>query len=146
MGEPIGKIDYSDPEVAALMKEHQEATVKVLPSGFVSDYQNKWAGPLTMEGIGFGMFDEDSIKPVLESKSTYREWLDGDVKFRETVDINGLTETQKENIAKVDHLAQKYNEEIATVTVDTFDEQKFKRLQEISRTAVEIITKANDQS
>jgi hypothetical protein len=146
MGEPKGKIDYNDPEIAAVMEEHKEATTKVLPSGFVSDYQNKWAGPLTMTGIDFGMFDEKSIKPVLEPKSTYREWLSNDPQLDEKINLNNLSETQKENIAKVNQFAQKYNEEILSVTVDTFDEQKFKRLQEISRAAVEIITKANDQS
>lgn len=138
--------DFDNPEVAQTLDEHLRGTVEILPSGFVSDYQNKWAGPLTMEGIDFGMFDEDSIKPILEPKSTYDEWLNNDPQLKEKVDLNNLSETQKENIAKVDHLAQEYNEEIAAVTVDTFDEQKFKRLQEISRTAVEIITKANDQS
>jgi hypothetical protein len=144
MGEPKGTIDYNDPEIAALMEGHQKATVKVLPSGFISDYQNKWFGSLAVEGIDFGMFDEESIKPALEPKPTYYEWLSNDPQLKEKINLNNLSETQKENIAKVDHLAQKYNEEIATVTVDTFDEQKFKRLQEISQAAVEIITKVND--
>lgn len=145
MGE-ANKIDYDDPEIKRLMTEHLDGTIRVLPSGFVADYQNKWAGSLTMEGISFEMFDENGIKPLLAAKPTYDEWLEGDQQANQNANLDGLTEIQKQNIAKVDDLAQKYNKEITGVTTENFDEQKFQQLKKISCEAVEIITKANDQA
>jgi hypothetical protein len=99
-----------------------------------------------MEGVGFEMFDEDGIKSLLAAKPTYREWLEGDQQAMQNANLDGLTEVQQENIAKVDQLAQKYNDQITGLTAENFDEQKFQQLKEISRAAVEIITKANDQA
>lgn len=140
------KPDFDDPNIVKMMDEHQGGTFEVLPSGFISDYQNKWASLLTMEGVGFEMFDEDGIKSLLAAKPTYREWLEGDQQAMQNANLDGLTEVQQENIAKVDQLAQKYNDQITGLTAENFDEQKFQQLKEISRAAVEIITKANDQA
>lgn len=145
MGE-ANKIDYDDPEIKRLMTEHLDGTVRVLPSGFISDYQNKWASLLTMEGVSREMFDENGIKSLLTVKPEYREWLEGDQQAMQNANLDGLTEIQKQNIAKVDQLAQKYNEEIVDTTTENFDEQKFQQLKKISCEAVEIITKANDQA